>query len=212
MTSRSRRTLSASLVAGATAVALVAVPTGTHAAPSRAGLDPATARSIEDYVKRFPGDKESNRPPDGACRGTSNAFAWGVGPIWTGKTFYKGMVVNRGLGNQTGLLGQVKRIGKRTWKIDYQPMTVGPNVAVDILHKKKWGYTGEIYAWGMYVGDFQLHCPKSMMKKKPTKSSTTKKKTESTSSDSSRSTDSSRDSDSSRSTSRGSTSRDGDSE
>ena len=68
MTSRSRRTLSASLVAGATAVALVAVPTAAHAAPSRDGLDPATARSIDDYVKQFPGDKESNRLPDGSCR------------------------------------------------------------------------------------------------------------------------------------------------
>ncbi len=207
MTSRSRRTLSASVVAGATAVALVAVPTGAHAAPSRDGLDPATARTIDDYVKQFPGDKESNRPPDGACRGTSNSWSWGVGPLWTGKTFRKGMVVNRGLGNQTGFLGQVKRIGKRTWKIDYQPMTVNHNVVVDILHKRPWGYQGEIYAWGIYAGDFQLHCPKSMMKKKSTKttkSSTTskaKKKTESSSDDtSSRTTESSR------------TSRDGESE
>ena len=176
MTSRSRRTLSASsspVRRRSRWSPFPPVRTPPLARRPRPG-DRADHRRLREAVPRR---QESNRPPDGACRGTSNSWSWGVGPLWTGKTFRKGMVVNRGLAIRRASSVRVKRIGKRTWKIDYQPMTVNHNVVVDILHKRPWGYQGEIYAWGICAGDFQLHCPKSMMKKKSTKttkSSTTK--------------------------------------
>ncbi len=185
MASRFGRSVAATVITGAATLALGAAPVVAHAAP-RDGLDPQTARVLDDYANSVPGGKKANRVPDRACRGTSATYPWAVGPIWTGKVFRKGLVVNRVFG-QYDYVGQVIRIDKKTWRIDYKPVTKGDNMVVDILHKKPYGYKGEIYAFGHFAGDFQLHCPKA-------KSTTTDSRRGATSSDqdgASRGTDSS---------------------